>query len=342
MLPLLPLLTSFAVQSRAAIVSIIKLVSGVLIMRQHLLRATLLLSLAAILPMPRAHAASKEMVELQTQVQQLQDMLTQMKQSNDERLGVIINLLQQNTDNVNKMTATITQLQQALSAQNESGGGKIDQISGQLQSLNDSVDELKTRIGKLDAAMQGIQSQLQNTPANVPTGGSAPPQSPPGMAANPPAPSGGEMAGPPPAAQAPPLQQAYQSALRDYNAGKYAVAGSEFADVVHYYPQDDLAGNSQFYLGEIAYRQGKYAEAAKAYDAVLEQFPGNNKAPAAQLRKGESLLAINQRDAGIRELRSLIQRYPMTPEAQEGRSKLNGMGIRINPTAPAKPNAYAQ
>jgi hypothetical protein len=32
----------------------------------------------------------------------------------------------------------------------------------------------------------------------------------------------------------------------------------------------------------------------------------------------------------------------MTPEAQEGRSKLNGMGIRINPTAPAKPNAYAQ
>ena len=320
-------------------------VPGVIHMRLPWLRATALLAFASLLPMPRAHAVSKEIVELQTQVQQMQDALTQMKQSNDERLGAIMNLIQQNTDNVNKMSATVNQMQQAMAAEN--GGGKIDQISGQMQSLNDSIDELKTRIARLDTGMQNIQAQLQNTPANVPTGGGAPPPSNnPGMAANQPQ---QPSAGAPPAAmpmqaQTPPLQQTYQSALRDYNSGKYAVASSEFGDVVHYYPQDDLAGNAQFYMGEIAYRQGKYAEAVKGYDAVLEQFPGNNKAPAAELRKGESLLAINQKDAGIRELRSLIQRYPMTPEAQEGRSKLNGMGVRINATATTggKPSAYAQ
>ena len=313
-------------------------------MRLHWLRVTTLIAFASLLSMPPAHAVSKEIVELQTQVQQLQDAIAQMKQSNDERLGAIINLVQQNTDNVNKMTATVGQLQQAMAAQNENGGGKIEQISGQLQSLNDSVDELKTRIGRLDTAMQNIQAQLQNTPANVPTGGSAlPPSQNPGMAANQSAPANnGPAAAMPMQAQTPPLQQTYQSALRDYNSGKYAVASSEFGDVVHYYPQDDLAGNAQFYMGEIAYRQGKYADAVKSYDAVLEQFPGNNKAPAAELRKGESLLAINQKDAGVRELRSLIQRYPMTPEAQEGRSKLNGMGVRINATGGTKPSAYAQ
>jgi tol-pal system protein YbgF len=311
-------------------------------LRSHWLRAIPLLAFACLFSIPRAHAASKEIVELQTQVQQLQDLLTQMKQSNDERLGALINLVQQNTDNVNKMTATIAQLQQALATQNEAGGGKIDQISGQLQSLNDSVDELKTRIGRLDTSMQNIQAQLQNTPANVPAGGGAPAAPQGGMAANPSA--NNQFAGQPPIqAQTPPLQQTYQSAIRDYNSGKYAVASSEFSDVVHYYPQDDLAGNAQFYVGEIAYRQGKYAEAVKSYDAVLEQFPGNTKAPAAQLRKGESLLAINQKEAGVRELRSLIQRYPMTPEAQEARSKLNGMGVRISPTAGgAKPSAYGQ
>ena len=315
-------------------------------LRSHLLKATAVLLFAGLAPMPRAHAVAKEIVELQTQVEQMQTLLNQMKQSNDERLGAIINLVQQNTDNVNKMTAAISQLQRSVAAQNE-GGGKIDQISGQMQSLNDSVDELKTRIAHLDTALQNIQSQLQNTPANVPTGGGAPP---PQTAA--PAPSGGSAAAPPPAgnfgggapmqSQAPPLQQSYQSAIRDYNSGKYDVASAEFGDVVHYYPQDDLAGNSQFYIGEIAYRQGKYPAAVKSYDAVLEQFPGNNKAPAAELRKGESLLAINQRDAGVRELRSLIQRYPMTPEAQEARSKLNGMGVRINAgtATAAKPSAY--
>jgi tol-pal system protein YbgF len=132
------------------------------------------------------------------------------------------------------------------------------------------------------------------------------------------------------------LQQTYQAALRDYNSAKYDLSNSEFSDVTKYYPQDDLAGNAHFYMGEIAYRQGKYPQAVKQYDVVLEQFAGNPKAPAAQLRKGESLLQTQQREAGAEELRSLIQRYPQTPEAAEARSKLNGMGIRITP----KPTAY--
>jgi TolA-binding protein len=117
------------------------------------------------------------------------------------------------------------------------------------------------------------------------------------------------------------------------------VAVGEFGDVVKYYPQDDLAGNAQFYLGEIAYRKGDYPTAIKYYDAVLEQFPGSSKAAAAQLRKGQAELDSNQREAGIRDLRNLIQRYPDTPEAAQGRSKLNGMGVRITP---AKPSAYKE
>jgi tol-pal system protein YbgF len=319
------------------------------IMRKRLLRIAPVLLLVCMLMPPRAHAVAKEIIELQTQVQQLQDMLTQMKQSNDERLGVLLHLLQQNTDNVNKVTTQVGTLQQSMAAQNEN-----TQLSGQMQALNDSVDELKSRIAKLDTTLQNMQGQLQNinTPQNnAPTAGPAAgttPQGPGGSAALPPAGNagpngtpggGGPAGGSAMAATAPPLQQLYQSSLRDYNSAKYEVASAEFGDVVHYYPQDDLAGNAQFYLGEIAYRQGKYAQAVKYYDAVLEQFPGNPKAPAAQLRKGESLLASQQRDAGAQELRSLIQRYPQTPEATEARSKLNGLGIRINPT---KPSAYRQ
>jgi tol-pal system protein YbgF len=138
------------------------------------------------------------------------------------------------------------------------------------------------------------------------------------------------------------VDQLYQSALRDYNSAKYALASSEFGDVIHYYPQDPLAGNAQFYLGEINYRQGKYQAAITSYDALLEQYSGNSKAPAAELRKGQSLIALGQKDAGVRELRTLIQRYPQTPEAQEGRSKLNGMGVRITASKPSGYTPVAQ
>ena len=45
-----------------------------------------------------AYGASKEIVQLQTQVQQLQEQMTAMKQSFDERMGVMKNLVEQNTD----------------------------------------------------------------------------------------------------------------------------------------------------------------------------------------------------------------------------------------------------
>jgi tol-pal system protein YbgF len=297
--------------------------------------AILLLSVTA-LP-PRAHAVAKEIIELQTQVSQLQDMISQMKQSNDERMGVLLHLVQQNADSISRMTTQVGAMQQAMSSQNEN-----QQLSGQMQALNDSVDELKTRIGKLDTTLQSVQAQLQNVQNPSTTGPTQPagpaPAGPGGMAENPP--PGGNLAPQPTAGNgagiAAPLQQTYQAALRDYNSAKYDLSNSEFSDVVKYYPQDDLAGNAHFYMGEIAYRQGKYPQAVKQYDVVLEQFAGNPKAPAAQLRKGESLLQTQQREAGAEELRSLIQRYPQTPEAAEARSKLNGMGIRIN----SKPTAY--
>ena len=89
-----------------------------------------------------------------------------------------------------------------------------------------------------------------------------------------------------------------------------------------FYADNDLAGNAQFYIADIEYRQGNFDAAVKDYDKVLEQYPGGNKAPAAQLKKGFALLELGQRDAGVRELRSLVNRYPRSIEAQQARDRL--------------------
>jgi tol-pal system protein YbgF len=280
---------------------------------------------------PPAHAVNKEMVQLQTQVQQLQDAVQHLQETQDQQLSVLQHVMQQMNDSVGKISATVSTLQQQVQAQNESGGGKIDQVSGQMQGINDSIDALRTRIDKLSAEVQAVQSQLSNvTPQPAVQQGGAPGTDPNGQPAQPQAQQ---------QPQAPPVNDLYQGAVRDYNSARYDLAAGEFGDVMKYYPNDDLAGNAQFYIGEIAYRQGKYTDAIKAYNAVLQQFAGNPKAPAAALRKGEAELALDQRDNGIRDLRALIARYPQTPEASQARSKLNGMGVRISAS---KPSAYRQ
>ena len=300
-------------------------ISGVT--RNRLLAAAVL-SFVFLPSAPRAHAVSKEIVELQTQVQQLLDMVQRLQSTLDTKMGVLQHLAEQTADEANQMTTAVNALQQKLNTQNDAAGGKLDAVSGQVQSLNDSVDELKARIAKLDKSVQDLQTQLQNMqapPAQAQPGGTQP-----GAGAMPGTPgAGGAAPGTPGAQQAPPLQETLQAGVRDYNAGRYDVAQGEFQSVVQSYPMDDLAGTAQFYLGEIAYQQKDYATAISDYNEVLERFTGNAKAPAAQLHKGYALLAENKKDEGIHELRSLIQRHPQTPEARAARSKLNGMGVRI-------------
>ncbi|HTC75852.1 MAG TPA: tetratricopeptide repeat protein [Edaphobacter sp.] len=305
---------------------------------------------AALFCSSPAFAVNKDMVQLQTQIQQLQDAVARLQQSNDERMGVMKDLIQQSADSINKMAVTVDGLHRQLQNQQEAQGTKVDQLSGQIQSLNDSIDEIKARLGSLQKAMQDIQSQQQSMNANMQNtpqpGGSASP-----VPVNPiPAPSGNTTPAPivrkgkpsagvpqaadptPPAGPAaPPADELYKTALGDYMAAKYALASSEFGDVVKYYPDNPLAGNSYYYQAEIDYRGGRYAAAIKSYDSVLEQYSDSNKVPVAHLHKGMALIALNQKDASVREFRTLIQRYPNSPEAMQARSKLSGMGVTVNP-----------
>ena len=117
----------------------------------------------------------------------------------------------------------------------------------------------------------------------------------------------------------------YRVAYADYIAAKYPLAGSEFADLIKAYPDDNLAGNAYFYIGEIDSRTQKPTAAVKAYDHLLEHYPDNPKIPAAHLHKADAMVAMHQNDAAIRELHALIQRFPNSPEAAQARTRLAGL-----------------
>lgn len=270
-------------------------------MKTHRILLTLILLAIFCMPGAPAWAVSKEMVQLQTTVDALQQQMTQMKQSFDERMGVLQHLIEQSTDNVNKVATSITDLQATMQKQQADSGGKVDQISGQIQALNDTMDELKVRLAKLSKQLEDMQSAQQSLAA--------------------------QQAAQQQQQNAPPPDVLYNNALRDYNAAKNDLAVQEFNDYIKYYPNTDLAGNAYFYLADIEYRQGNFQQAAKDYDEVLQNFPTGNKAPAAQLKKGFSLIELGQKDDGIAELRHVIQRYPRSNEALQARERLRKLGV---------------
>src|SRR5215470_9551898 len=131
-------------------------------MKRHLFSLLALASVALFPAQPASAGTKEQLIQLQTTVQVLQDNMAQMKQSFDERMGVMKDLITQQTDNVNRMGTTIDNLQKTLQQQNTDSAGKVDQVSGQVKALHDAVDELKANLSKVNKKLDDIQAAQAN------------------------------------------------------------------------------------------------------------------------------------------------------------------------------------
>ncbi len=295
----------------------------------------LLAAICGSLVGPRpAEAVAREIIELQhdvtTLLQGQKDLATQMTQDHT----VMKTLVEQTGDNVGKLNATMSSLQKSVQDVQANSGARLDTMSTQVQGLSDNLEEIKSRLGKLNQQLVDLQNTVQSLDAKI--SGTAPPptgaSTNPGFASTPtsgsPAPVSAAPSGPAPSADT-----LYSNGLRDITSGKYDLARQEFQDYLKYYGDTDLASNAQFYLGEIAYSQRNYDQAVTEYDRVLTNYPKSFKLAPAHLKKGMAELELGQKNAGVRELREVVKRYPGTEEERRARAKLKELGLGTSAVA---------
>jgi len=286
---------------------------------------------AMLAPQP-ADAVSRDMVELQQQVAQLLQGQQDMRSAMDSNNATIRTLVQQSLDSVNKLSGEMSSVQKSVQEVQANTGARIDTMAQQTQGLSDNLQDVQARVGKLSQQLMDAQNLLQSIDgklSNQQPGATGAPGSP-GAPGGPTtsngtgdAPGGGN---PPPGLAPISADTLYQNALRDYTGGKYDLARQEFSDYIKNFPSNDLASNSQFYLGEIAYAQNDFKGAIEAYSAVLENYPRSFKLAASQLKKGMAELEAGERTAGIRDLRAVESHFPGSDESRRAHAKLREIG----------------
>jgi len=264
-------------------------------------------------PQP-ASGVSREIVELQQSVAQLLQGQQDLRSSMEQKLAELRTLVGQSLDSQNRLSTEMAALQKNMQDAQANAGAKVDTLATQSQGLSDNMQDLQARVGKVSQQVSEVQNLLQSIDAKIP-GGTAT-ATPTGSASAPP-PSGAASAAPPISSDT-----LYQNALRDYNSGRYDLSRQEFSDFLKNFPDSDLAGNSQFYLGEIDFSQANYQDALAAYDMVLVNYPKSYKLAAASLKKGEAMLALGQKASAIRQFRSVVSRFPGTDESKRAESHL--------------------
>jgi tol-pal system protein YbgF len=91
----------------------------------------------------------------------------------------------------------------------------------------------------------------------------------------------------------------------DYPAAEVALRG-----FIEQHPNDAMAGNAQYWLGDTYFARGRYPDAARAFAEVYKRYPKSAKAPEALLKLGMSLGQANQKQNACVALAQLDQAFP--------------------------------
>ena len=115
-------------------------------------------------------------------------------------------------------------------------------------------------------------------------------------------------------------KQDYETAYGYLLQQNYAAAERAFEDFLQHYPNDALAGNAQYWLGESLYVRGQFKAAASAFLKGYQTYGGSAKAPDSLLKLAMSLDRLGQKEAACSSFDELKTRFPNAPSHVKTRS----------------------
>jgi len=279
-----------------------------------------------------AGGVSKEMIQLQASVDQLTQGQQALRTAVDTNSATLQTLAKQSLDAINQLNTQMGALQQTVQQVQANTGNNLNTMSTQTQAVSDNIADMQSRIAKFGQQLSDMQSLLQSIDAKV--SGNAPSASgvPGGSASG--APSPGSAANSPAGPGMPPISAdtLYQNALRDFTSGNYDLSRQEFSDYIKNFPTNDLAGNAQFYLGEISYAQNDFKTAITNYNLVLQNYPQSFKLAASLLKRAYAELELGMKTSATRDFREVERRFPGSDEARRAQAKLRELGASSSRT----------
>lgn len=117
-------------------------------------------------------------------------------------------------------------------------------------------------------------------------------------------------------------QTLYNNAYLDLTRGDYKLALVGFNDFLKYFPENDLAVNAQYWIGECFYAQGLYHIAFDEFQNVIIRYPNGSKVPAALLKMGYSANKMGDKENAKKYLQMVIQKFPHSEEARLAKQQL--------------------
>jgi len=116
-------------------------------------------------------------------------------------------------------------------------------------------------------------------------------------------------------------KEIYDTGLDALNANNLETANKNFSTIIEEYPNDRLAGNAYYWLGEVYYKQGDYKNAAINFAGGYQKYRDNPKAADNLFKLGMSMKALKKNDDACSAFVNLAKEFPSANNDLKKRAK---------------------
>ena len=117
----------------------------------------------------------------------------------------------------------------------------------------------------------------------------------------------------------------YKGAYEAFEKGDVEGARRRFEAFLKQYPNTELSGHAQFWIGETYYQKKDFEKAILEYEKAITKYPEGSKVPAALYKQGLAFLELGDRANARNLFKRVIDRYPRSEQAEMAKKKLDAM-----------------
>lgn len=194
---------------------------------------------------------------------------------------------------------------------------RLNQLQQSLTLMTGQIEQLQHRNAQLQQQLQKMQTDYEYRIEQLEKGGGGGgrPAPRPGAQAAAPAPSAAPSTG----AAGGSADQLYDEAFKKLQEGDYAGAERGFKTFVQRNPQNKLAGNAQYWLGETYYARRDYQNAMTSFAEGYKAYKTSPKGPDNLLKLGITMAALNRKSDACAVFARFSQDYPRATDLQKRR-----------------------
>jgi tol-pal system protein YbgF len=212
---------------------------------------------------------------------------------------------------------------------------EVNELRGSVEVAQHNNQKLKSRLQKFETMEPSEPSPIP-TAAQTPTGRettmlsanspvitSAMPEKEPEVVAIPEAIKPEELKTPASS------RDVYESAYQKLLARKFSESLQEFKQFLTWYPDDNLADNAQYWIGELLYVQKQFPDALQAFNTVLVRWPSSTKVPGCLLKIGFAFYELGDMKNARTSLTRLVTDFPSSNAVSLANQRLKMIEERI-------------